>query len=299
MIHSYPTVYALGHAAIADLLADPVLVEEKIDGSQFSFGMIDGTLQCRSKGQQLVVDAPEKMFSAGVQAALFLAPSLQSGWVYRCEYLEKPKHNTLSYARVPAMNVILFDVQRDGDQLYLSPEGKREEAARLGLECVPLLYEGRVNSLDELTAFLEWESCLGNTTIEGVVVKNYSRFGRDKKALMGKFVSERFKEVHAGDWRERNPNAGDVVQRLIARYHTEARWQKAVQHLREAGTLEGSPRDIGMLIREIPADVRRECEEEIKAALFAWAWPQLQRAITAGMPEWYKLQLAQAAFEEA
>lgn len=296
MIHSYSTVYAIGHAATAELFLDTVLVEEKVDGSQFSFGVIDGVLQCRSKGQQLVVDAPEKMFATGVQTALTLAPSLRPGWVYRCEYLEKPKHNTLVYGRTPVMNVILFDVQANGDQVYLSPEEKFQEAARLDLECVPVLYEGRVESVEALKALLERESCLGGTTIEGVVVKNYARFGVDKKALMGKYVSERFKEVHTGDWRERNPSSGDVVQRLITRYRTDARWQKAVQHLREVGTLEGSPRDIGALIREVPADVKRECEEEIKAALFGWAWPQVQRAITAGLPEWYKEQLAAAAF---
>ena len=41
---SYPKVYNLGHKAITDLLLDPIIVEEKVDGSQFSFGMIDGQL---------------------------------------------------------------------------------------------------------------------------------------------------------------------------------------------------------------------------------------------------------------
>jgi hypothetical protein len=30
MIHSYPSIYNLGHAAIADLLKGPVIVEEKL-----------------------------------------------------------------------------------------------------------------------------------------------------------------------------------------------------------------------------------------------------------------------------
>jgi len=40
-----------------------VTIEEKVDGSQFSFGLIDGELQCRSHNQQLVIDEPEKMFA--------------------------------------------------------------------------------------------------------------------------------------------------------------------------------------------------------------------------------------------
>lgn len=50
--HSYPSTFALGHRAIADLLLDPVLVEEKVDGSQFSFGVFeqDGerVIRCRA-----------------------------------------------------------------------------------------------------------------------------------------------------------------------------------------------------------------------------------------------------------
>ncbi len=37
--HSYPKIYGLGHKAITELLSDNVMVEEKIDGSQFSFGI--------------------------------------------------------------------------------------------------------------------------------------------------------------------------------------------------------------------------------------------------------------------
>ena len=39
--HSYPQIYNLGHKAIAGIFDDDVLIEEKIDGSQFSFGRGD------------------------------------------------------------------------------------------------------------------------------------------------------------------------------------------------------------------------------------------------------------------
>ena len=89
-----------------------------------------------------------------------------------------------------------------------------------------------------------------------------------------------------------------MVQALTDRYRTQARWHKAVQHLREAGTLTDSPKDIGPLILEIPADVLKECEGEIKDTLFAWAWPHIRRGLTAGMPQWYKDLLTQSAFPD-
>jgi hypothetical protein len=75
------------------------------------------------------------------------------------------------------------------------------------------------------------------------------------------------------------------------------RWEKAVERLRDAGKLEGSPRDIGALIKEVPADVLEECEHEIRDILFRHFWPQISRGITAGLAEWYKEQLTQAQFQ--
>ena len=296
--HSYPSIFALGHRAVKDILTTPVLVQEKIDGSQFSFGFFPGgdaePLRARSKGAQLNVLAPEKMFVRAIEVVRALP--LREGWTYRGEYLCKPKHNALAYDRVPAGHVILFDINV-GHEDYLPYDAVREEAERLGLEAVPRLHEGVVADIEVFRELLSRTSVLGGQPVEGVVVKNYALYGPDKKVLMAKYVSERFKEVHAAEWRLSNPAAGDVVQALVATYRTPARWQKAVQHLREAGALEQSPRDIGALFREVPADVRRELEGEIKERLFAWAWPKVSRGITAGLAEWYKDELLRQQFE--
>ncbi len=292
-INSYPSVYAIGHKAIADLFGGAVIVEEKIDGSQFSMGILDDELQCRSKGKALILDAPEKMFGKAIETARSLP--LTPGWVYRCEYLSKPKHNTLAYGRIPANGLIVFDIQT-GIEDYLPSEPRAVEAARIGLECVPVLYTGLVANFAEFSAFLERESILGGCKVEGIVVKNYALFTPEKKIAIGKYVSEAFKEKHEVEWKSSNPSGKDVVQKLIETYRTPARWQKAAQHLRDNGLLEGSPRDIGALIREAPADVLKECGDEIKEALFKHYWPQIQRGLMAGLPEWYKAELAQTAF---
>ena len=297
MIHSYATVFQLGHKMIAEIFSSPVVLEEKIDGSSFSFGIIDGELQCRSKGKQLILDAPEKMFTKAVATAQELSSLLHPVWVYRSEFLEKPKHNVLAYERVPAKNVIIFDIDTGGEN-YLTPEEKRDEAERLGLECVPVFHCGMVESMEQFTQLLETVSCLGGTRIEGIVVKNYNVFTAEKKIALGKYVSERFKEVAGGEWRKANPTDADITSQLIERYRTPARWEKAVQHLRERGELEESPRDIGKLIHEVPDDVRREYEQEIKDCLFVHFWPKIRRGVTVGLPEFYKEELAKKAFPD-
>src|ERR1700720_2024738 len=85
MISSYLSIYNLGHAAIATLLHGPVLLEEKIDGSQISFcrrretrfADYKGTpcephisydvLEVRSKGAVINTVAPEGMFKKAVE----------------------------------------------------------------------------------------------------------------------------------------------------------------------------------------------------------------------------------------
>ena len=239
--------------------------------------------------------APEKMFRAAVDTVLRLAPMLTPNWTYRGEYLAKPKHNALVYDRIPAQHIILFDINT-GHEAYLSWADKAAEAERLGLEVVPILFAGEISSPDILRALLRTRSTLGGPEIEGVVVKNYSRFTIDKKAMLAKYVSEAYKEAHASEWKRSNPNSGDILERLATAYKSTARWGKAVQHLREAGQLEGSPKDIGLLFQEVPKDILKECEAEIKDELFAWAWPKIQRGTTAGLAEWYKDRLLEQQF---
>lgn len=297
--HSYPSIFAIGHRALNELLSDPVIVEEKIDGSQFSFGLFDHAdgervLHCRSKGAQLNVIAPEKMFTKAVETVAALP--LRVGWTYRAEYLQKPKHNALAYDRIPEKHLIVFDINT-GHEEYMSYQDKVVECARLGLETVPLVFEGMIESHEHFRSMIDRTSALGGQKVEGVVVKNYRRFGPDKKVLMGKFVSEAFKEVHAAEWKISNPTQTDVVERIIEMIRTPARWAKAVQHMRERGQIEDSPRDIGLLIKEAQADIEKECSELIAQKLAEWAMPQVMRGSIRGLPEWYKDQLLKRQFE--
>lgn len=294
--HSYPSVYALGHRYLAELFFDDVQVEEKIDGSQFSFGRFGGELRARSKGKQLEIEYPEKMFSDAVGVVKTL--DLHDGWTYRAEYLQKPKHNTLTYNRIPVKHLIIFDINTS-QETYLSYDEKITEAARIGLETVPFIFHGKINNADELLNFLEQESILGGTKIEGLVFKNYHRFGQDKKALMGKYVTEAFKETNDREFRKANPQSGDILEVLRETYKSEARWQKAVQHLRERGEITDTPKDIASLLREVHEDIKKECSDEIKAKLYSWAIGHVLRSSVGGLPEWYKDQLLKKQFEGA
>ncbi|TXH46267.1 MAG: hypothetical protein E6Q97_29880 [Desulfurellales bacterium] len=297
-IPSYPSIRNLGHREIEHLFDGPVVAQEKVDGSQISFSIDDNrVLSVRSKGAVIYPDEPPKLFAQAVESIKGLVRQLWPNWIYRGEYLQKPKHNALAYDRIPKGHIVLFDVQAEGLANFLSYENLCKEAAVLGLEVVPLLTPpGGKWTPEAIEEVLETQSFLGGALIEGIVFKNYNRFGIDHNPLFGKHVSEGFKEVHRGEWRKSNPTKGDIIRDLIFKYRTPARWGKAVQHLRDADTLLSDPRDIGPLMREVNQDVLSECEAEIKEALWKYAWPQISRGITKGLPEWYKDSLMEHQF---
>ena len=126
-INSYPKIYNVGHRAIQDIFKEDVYITEKVDGSQFSFGIREGVLTARSKGCQLTIEAPEKMFIQAIETIKELQPLLHEGWTYRCEYLKGPCHNTLKYDRIPNKHLIIYDID-SGDQNYKSHEEMSIEA---------------------------------------------------------------------------------------------------------------------------------------------------------------------------
>ncbi len=295
MIQSYNTICALGHRMVADIFDGPVVIEEKVDGSQFSFQVVghgfDDDVVFRSKGVEVHV-GDAGMFSKAVEAVLAVKDKLTPGWIYRGEYLAKPKHNSLAYDRVPQNYIAIFDIET-GLGTALGVAEKKMEAMRLGFDCVR--HFAVANGADEARVVIEdamkQVSFLGGNKVEGVVIKNYNRFGADKKFLVAKVVSEEFKEIHRHEWKSANPARADIVEMLIAGLKTPARWNKAIQHCRDRGQLQDAPQDIGLLLNEIKTDVLSECEQDIKDELFKHFWPQISRGIIAGFPEYYKGKL--------
>lgn len=304
-ISSYPKIWQIGHRAIDGIFNSPVAVQEKVDGSQISFAKIGDRLHIRSKGAVIVDGAREienlsvdGMFNLGVQHIAAVYDKLPEEVVFRGEYLNRPKHNTLTYDRVPAQNIVIFDAQPVFDvSSFWNPAYVSDLAADLGFEVVPTFFTGKIGSVGELFELLEHESFLGGPKIEGVVVKNYEKFTEQfGHPMFGKYVSEAFKESHLKDWKGRNPGTADVVTNLIGVYKTEPRWQKAVQHLREQGRLKEEPADIGPLMKELAEDLMAECKDEIMDELWKHFGKKVIRGVQGGFAEWYKEQLAMSAF---
>lgn len=306
MIPSYPKIFHVGTSNIANLFVGAVEITEKLDGSMLGFAKIDGELHMRSKGAVIHLNAPQAMFTKAVESVQ--SRTLPDNWVFYGEYLAHNSHNILTYDRVPLGHIALFGAAPIegrgasgrlvlGD--FVNYSDLVECAQDLNLDVVDVIFEGEVSSADALAELLGTESQLGGVDAEGIVVKNYWQQGvyggGELPFLCGKWVRESFREVHKTKWSSKHTSRGrwDV---FCDGFATEARWHKAIQHLRERGELLGEPKDIGALIREVHRDIEDECRDDIAEALLRCFLGDLKRRSTRGLPEFYKAQLAQEAF---
>lgn len=300
-IPAFPKIFSLGDKNIHDLLQLPVEVTEKIDGSQFAFGNIDGEFLARSKGTMISPSQIPTLFYKSYQHAeqMFLLGRLPENVVFYGEAVSSRNHNTLCYDKVPTNNIVLFGAIELPKMTPLPYDTIAKYASTLDVDVTPLLFKGVVENMPHIEALLDKESYLGGPKIEGVVVRRLLEtpmevYGSVSYIMAGKYVSEAFKEKHS-----RNPeftSSKHKVEEILENFRTEARWDKAVQYYAEQDKLEGSPKDIGTLIKRVQDDVLEEEADNVKELLWKYFKPHLVKSCVKGLPEWYKKKLLSEQF---
>lgn len=299
MLRGYPKILPAVGKYGDYVVGEMVEITEKIDGSQFAFGKDrDGRLHMRSKGCEIDLNVGvQKLFKPAVDHVLSIQDRIPTGSAFYCETLATERHNTLDYGRVPKNHLALFGYTDFERTVGHDHETLQMWAENLDIEAVPLIGNVTLGSLEQLKDYIDQESALGKAKIEGVVVKNYRTpiefNGQVYPFAAVKYVSEQFKEKHASnpDWTPQR----DRLEELLESYRTEARWLKAVQHLRDAGQLLGEPKDIGALMKELATDLHAEEAENFKQELFNLNKKNWTARVTRGFPEWYKDQLLTGA----
>jgi len=232
MVPKYTKVMNLGNSGTERALVGEVVVQEKIDGSQFRFGINeDGELVMGSKSVNWEYEQWDKMFKPGCDYLLSIEEVIKQNYkpdtYFFCEYLQSPKHNVLKYDRIPEGHLILFDMMQEG-QWIKSRVSLEATAIELNIDVVPELFRGviemqRVGAGPKFDRTKGWTgtdflknminqtmSVLGGVTIEGVVMKNYNEWmhvGGQVYPVFTKYVRESYKEQHAKDWKVKAPRA--------------------------------------------------------------------------------------------
>lgn len=312
----YTKVITLGSNYTENALVGEVVVQEKIDGSQLRWGIDeDRELLIGSKGVRIIpiegddeLSTVQKMFKPAVKHILKVKTEIlkfPKDTYFFAETLQKPKHNVLNYERVPKNHIVLFDVLSRGrwvtrGELIIIAKG-------LDIDIIPELYTGEIerkridlgnggyksSATDFLKRIIETApSYLGNENVEGVVIKNYSQtimLGGNVFPLFTKYVRETFKERHDIEWKIKSTKG--ALQEFIDSFKNEARWQKAIIHLKEKELLTNSPKDIGLLIKTVQNDIVEEEKENIEKFLYNKFIKDILRVSTRGLPEYYKEKL--------
>lgn len=312
---SYCSSYSPHHKEFQLLRNKPIWLEEKIDGSQISFMVQDGELLVKSRRvlwtpEHIELGQFDKNFKPAIDYLLSIKEAIRPGWRYRGEYLRKPRHNAITYGRIPTNHIIIYDIETELDGEFLSPFDRHLQSAFVGLEAVPVLYSedwlgiyGPKNiSIDAIEwlikqaeSIFKLDSWLGGM-IEGVVVKtSESCYDPGKKQIIGKIVREEFKELNQQAQRDyKGPSKADIIQHLGASLANEARIAKAFFRLRDDGSLEEGMRAVPQIMKELWQDILKEEQFYIKEQLEKWAMPQLEKIIKSQVPKWLKEHLKDA-----
>ena len=291
----YPKVIHFGEEITEFFKRGNLHIEEKIDGSQFRIWIDGDTIECGSKGVDWSDERPhDKMFNLAIEATekAFKGYPLKDTMIF-AEFLMKPKHNTMFYERVPEKNLIIFDVCEEGR--FLDYEEKCKFAENWGFEVVPCLWsgDGKKLNMKVIEKLLENDFILGREKIEGMVFKNYNKMWQDGyqagKPIILKYVKEEFKERNKKEWKG-NTKKG-LIDMIIEELRTKARWDKAIQHMRDEEKLTNSPKDIGLLMKELASDLELEEGEQIKKRLLDFFLKEIRKGVIKGFPEYYKKRL--------
>ncbi len=191
----------LSAAEAGALLADAVVVEEKLDGANLGISVDPaGRLRLQNRGQYLEPPfAGQFSRAAGwlAQHENALLPALGSELIVFGEWCAA--RHSVAYGHLPDW-FLAFDVYDRAARHFWSTPRRDKLVDALGLALVPSLVRGRMQ-LERLKALvMTGTSRFGDTPLEGVVIRREGQAFLDQRA---KLVRPDFAQAIAEHWRSR------------------------------------------------------------------------------------------------
>lgn len=293
---------------LKDFFVNTILaVEEKIDGSQFSFGFLPNkygayVLRVTSRNKELATYNVDSMFAKAVNhlTATKYRDILPKDVVFRAEAVCTCKHNKIHYSRTPLGFCVVYGAENLKTGATVPRTVWQLVANELGLEPVRAFPTVGTNGktlsdvIDEVKQYLEDESQLGGSKVEGVVLKRHENhiLTPDGVPMFAKVVSDSFREIAKPRKLKGLVTEDKIIKEILDLVNKDMVYSKAVQHLTEAGQLSHSNSDIGPLINEIKRDISEDIKEPAKALLWEWARNQVVTGVVEGFAKWYIKKLS-------
>lgn len=179
----------LSSSDVQAVINDKIIIEEKIDGANTGIigGKKDQIFRLQKRGS--LVDVSEhpqfNRFKAWTNEHYEQLMNIRYPYIVYGEFMWATHH--IYYDQLPDW-FICFDVW-DGEE-YLNREDKEKYCEKLGINIVPLLYCGYIDSVEELIPYVYGKSeYSSDNDREGIVIKNYRKQMR-AKLVRGEFVKE-------------------------------------------------------------------------------------------------------------
>lgn len=261
----YHSIVRYGHNSTKGVLnkGDEIIIQEKIDGANASFSVVDGELKCWSRNRELDENNTLEGFYDWACKNID-AEKLLEGVVYFGEWTVRHKIVYEGYEK----QFFLYDIYNLFLEEYVSFSMVQDEAKRLGLQLVPIFFEGEFESFDQLMSYVgrtELNGRLkGNITGEGIVVKNVKYRDKFGKQLFVKLVVDSFTEV-LRQKKPKDPNKKLSVDELkVKECLTTARVEKQIFKLIDDGLLnkDYGIEDMGKLLKSVTPMIAEDILKE-------------------------------------
>lgn len=259
----YIKIRALGTDETEGIFEGTCVVQEKVDGANFSFYVENNKLLVASRNMVMV----DKKNSGNWKAILPVTEAYnQHKDKFNPNYLyvgESTQRHTISYTDIP--NFIGYDIWNDETESFLDWKEAKIEFESIGLSFIHVHFEreGSEITIEELEECIK-HSLYKEGDAEGIVIKNYSKLNKYDNPLFAKIVTDSFKEQNRAVFKGTNQptKEGNSTIIIASTYSTEARIEKIIHKLVD----EGNKLDMSMipvLFNAVAEDIFEENAVEI------------------------------------
>lgn len=296
----YTDVVRLGHQSTEGVLklGDRIIIQEKLDGANASFRLDHETNCLRAFSRNLELNEEENLHGFFEWAQQLPKDELMAGAVYFGEWLNTHKVKYPGYEK----HFFLFDIYDTTACEYVDFSIVASEARRLGLQIVPVFYEGEYQGEEHLKSFVG-KTALGGRLREeevgeGIVVKNADYRDRFGRQMFVKLVTDVFSEVNRQKT-QKDPNQPKSPEVVFAeRFVTMARVEKFLYKLIDEGILEEQfgTKDMGVILKNLNIRIHEDLlKEEADELPDGYEEKELRKAVSKVVPLLVKELLTEKA----
>lgn len=249
----YDSIPRYGKTGTQNILNKNVVIMEKLDGANASFGVVDGELKAFSRNQELDEHNTLRGFYGWVKDNID-ASNLAEDTIYFGEWLAP---HFVKYRKEHHHQFYLFDIYDAHENTYVPYEIAEAHAGELRLNMPQVFFFGKLNDFSEVEKYVGMSELTEvPNTGEGVVIKSY-----DDECLFVKIVSDKFKETKA----IKQPSLSKTdLDNVIDGVLTSHRVEKLIHKKIDLGLLpsELDITDTGSVLKALGSDVVDDIFEE-------------------------------------